>query len=113
MEPAERTVIMMVCQAEPNRGARRAGRMCFAPGRNRRGAFSLTELLVVIAVIACLLGILLPTLKGAIKAANSLRSSVPEGQPGPENTGPTGALTPSGSIDAANGQVIANLDITG
>jgi prepilin-type N-terminal cleavage/methylation domain-containing protein len=103
----------MIDQAEPNRVALRSHRVSFAPGRSRRGAFSLVELLVVIAILATLLGILLPTVRGALKAVAHLRAPVPEGQPGPDNTGPTGPLTPSGSITASNGQVIENLDITG
>jgi hypothetical protein len=103
----------MIYQAEPNRDALRAGRVCFAPGRSRRGAFSLVELLVVVGIIACITGILLPTLNRAMEAARRLQSPVPGGQPGPDNTGPTGSLTPSGSITAVDGQVIENLDITG
>ena len=109
----ERTVLTMIDQAEPNRDALRARRVCVLPGRSRRGAFSLLELLVVIGVIACVLGILLPTVKGALNAAYALRGSVPEGQPCAENTGPTGSLQPSGNINASDGQVIENLDITG
>lgn len=40
--------------------------------------------------------------------------SVVNRRPGPLNTGPTGALTPSGSVTASTaGQIIQNLDITG
>lgn len=103
----------MFYQAEPNRTACRAGGVCSELCRSRRGGFSIVELLIVVGILAVVLGIMLPTVKGALEAANKIRSPLPEGQPGPDNTGPTGSLTPSLSIDAHDGQVIENLDITG
>jgi hypothetical protein len=48
------------------------------------------------------------------KATSAPAFAIPAGYPNASNTGPSGALTPSGSVtSSSNGQTIENLDITG